>query len=47
MPHSLVIGAGVGGLAAAIELAAAGQRVTVLERESRPGGKMRRLPVAG
>ncbi|MEO0437992.1 MAG: 1-hydroxycarotenoid 3,4-desaturase CrtD [Pseudomonadota bacterium] len=47
MPNALVIGAGVGGLAAAIELAAAGQRVTVLERESRPGGKMRRLPVAG
>ncbi|WP_439100827.1 1-hydroxycarotenoid 3,4-desaturase CrtD [Congregibacter sp.] len=46
-PHILVIGAGVGGLAAAIELAAAGQQVTVLERAAEPGGKMRQLPVNG
>ncbi|EAQ97277.1 1-hydroxycarotenoid 3,4-desaturase CrtD [Congregibacter litoralis] len=46
-PHTLVIGAGVGGLAAAVELAAAGQRVTVLERAAEPGGKMRQLPVDG
>ncbi|WOJ98021.1 phytoene desaturase family protein [Congregibacter brevis] len=45
--HTLVIGAGVGGLAAAIELAAAGHRVTVLERAAEPGGKMRQLPVNG
>jgi len=45
--RTLVIGAGVGGLAAAIELAAAGHPVTVLERASEPGGKMRQLPVAG
>ncbi len=34
-----VVGAGVGGLAAATELAAAGHRVTVFERDSVPGGK--------
>jgi 1-hydroxycarotenoid 3,4-desaturase len=45
--HTLIIGAGVGGLAAAIELAAAGHKVTVLERASEPGGKMRQLAVAG
>ena len=31
-----VVGAGVGGLAAAIELAAAGHAVTVFEREATP-----------
>lgn len=36
---AIVIGAGLGGLAAAIRLAAAGREVTVLERESIPGGR--------
>jgi 1-hydroxycarotenoid 3,4-desaturase len=44
----VVIGAGVGGLAAALRLAHAGCEVTVLERAAGPGGKMRSLPtVAG
>ncbi|MEM6409872.1 MAG: 1-hydroxycarotenoid 3,4-desaturase CrtD [Pseudomonadota bacterium] len=40
----LVIGAGIGGLAAALRLAHAGYGVHVLERHSGPGGKMRTLP---
>src|SRR6516162_6833615 len=36
----VVVGAGVGGLCAAIRLAAAGHRVTVLERNHEPGGKL-------
>lgn len=39
--HVVVIGAGVGGMAAALELAAAGVRVTVVERGATPGGKLR------
>ena len=37
----VVIGAGMGGLAAAIRLAAAGQSVTLIEAAATPGGKMR------
>ncbi len=44
--HAVVVGAGLGGLATAIRLATAGWRVTVLERNDRPGGKMGRR-VAG
>ena len=42
-----VVGAGIGGLAASIELAAAGCEVEVYESAAEPGGKMRQLPVAG
>ncbi|WP_309665151.1 1-hydroxycarotenoid 3,4-desaturase CrtD [Tabrizicola sp.] len=42
----VVIGAGVGGLAAAIRLAAAGAAVTLVEAAATPGGKMRTLPSA-
>ncbi len=38
-----IVGAGIGGLAAAIDLAAAGFDVTVLERQAAPGGKVRQL----
>ncbi|MEX1235924.1 MAG: 1-hydroxycarotenoid 3,4-desaturase CrtD [Roseovarius sp.] len=40
----VIIGAGIGGLAAALRLAHAGQAVTVLERHDTPGGKLRTLP---
>ncbi|MEQ8602954.1 MAG: phytoene desaturase family protein [Marivibrio sp.] len=39
--HVAVIGAGIGGLAAALDLLGRGVRVTVLERQAQPGGKMR------
>ena len=45
---AVVIGAGIGGLSAALRLAAAGVRVTVVEAADGPGGKMRTTPsVAG
>jgi 1-hydroxycarotenoid 3,4-desaturase len=40
----VVIGAGMGGLASAIRLAASGCAVTLLESAATPGGKMRTLP---
>lgn len=40
----VVIGAGMGGLAAAIRLAAAGLAVDVIEAAQGPGGKARRVP---
>jgi phytoene desaturase len=40
-PHAVVIGAGFGGLAAAIRLGARGYRVTVVDRLDRPGGRAR------
>ncbi len=43
----VVIGAGVGGLAAAIDLARRGADVTVLETASGPGGKMRHVQAGG
>ncbi|MEY1557219.1 1-hydroxycarotenoid 3,4-desaturase CrtD [Yoonia sp. R2331] len=42
----IIIGAGIGGLAAALRLAHSGCAVTVLEMHGGPGGKMRTLPSA-
>jgi 1-hydroxycarotenoid 3,4-desaturase len=42
-----VIGAGIGGLVAALGLAARGLEVVVLERAAAPGGKMREAAVGG
>lgn len=43
----VVIGAGIGGLVAALRLAVAGCAVTLLEKADAPGGKMRSVPVGG
>ena len=37
--HTIVVGAGLSGLAAALHLAGAGRRVTIVEREAIPGGR--------
>lgn len=38
-PHAVIIGAGFGGLAAAVRLGARGYRVTILEKLDAPGGR--------
>jgi phytoene desaturase len=43
----VIVGAGLGGLACALHLAAAGRQVTVVEREPVPGGRAGRLSVSG
>ncbi len=47
MKKVIVIGAGVGGLTAAAVLSARGADVTVLEKASAPGGKIREVTVDG
>lgn len=43
MPHIAIIGAGIGALAAAVHLRAAGLDVTLFEKNETPGGKVARL----
>lgn len=44
---ALIIGAGLGGIAAAARLARSGYRVTVIEKNARPGGRCDQLARAG
>ena len=46
-PRVVVIGAGIGGLVAAADLARQGCAVTLLEKEASPGGKIRQPVVGG
>jgi 1-hydroxycarotenoid 3,4-desaturase len=43
----VVVGAGIGGLVAAVDLASRGVEVVVAERAAAPGGKMREVDVGG
>lgn len=46
-PPVVVVGAGAGGLACAVDLASRGIDVLILERHASPGGKVRQVAVAG
>jgi phytoene desaturase len=47
MSHLVIVGAGVGGLAAAIRLRHRGHVVTVLEKNAMPGGRCNRIQAGG
>ena len=42
--HIIIVGAGIGGLVSALLLSHQGFKVTVIEKNDRPGGKLRALP---
>lgn len=46
-PRVAIVGAGIGGLTAAIKLGASGARVTLFERAASVGGKVRQIEVDG
>lgn len=45
--HVVIVGAGLGGLSAAMRLTGAGRKVTIVERESVPGGRAGRISDSG
>lgn len=45
--RAIVVGAGIGGLVAALDLARQGMQVTVYERAASAGGKMRQIEIEG
>jgi len=45
--HVVVVGAGLAGLCAALHLLGAGRRVTIVERETHPGGRAGRMDLPG
>lgn len=46
-PRIVIVGAGIGGLAAALDLSRAGLDVLVVEAQATPGGKIRQLDIGG
>jgi 1-hydroxycarotenoid 3,4-desaturase len=47
MDRVVIVGAGIGALVSAVELASHGIAVTVIEKEAAAGGKMRQIPASG
>ena len=47
MKSAIIIGSGLGGLSTALRLSSIGYRVTVLEKNSSPGGRLNQLKKDG